>query len=175
MLVTVVYLRQLCSQNVLSDLLDINANSIGQVIFDTRQLLGEHGRVIDAAALRFRTAARLRDFVASSPCPPTRSQVSGLLSIGTDRHARTELSALTERVRHVLEARNERHRHRRRGGARLPGARGGVFTQKITHDERVLAIGLYRRTLCTQALSRNSFSTSAATLSVTSSAKLVPS
>lgn len=28
-LVTVVYLRQICSQNVLSDLLGINANSIG--------------------------------------------------------------------------------------------------------------------------------------------------
>ncbi|UZG59924.1 hypothetical protein [Rhodococcus opacus] len=78
MLVTVVYLRQLCSQNVLSDLLGINANSIGQVIVETRQLLGEHG--LDAAALRFRTAAALRDFVASSPCPPARSQVSGLLS-----------------------------------------------------------------------------------------------
>jgi hypothetical protein len=31
-LVTVVYLRQICSQNVLSDLPGINANSIGQAI-----------------------------------------------------------------------------------------------------------------------------------------------
>ncbi|NGP09731.1 ISAzo13 family transposase [Rhodococcus sp. 14C212] len=150
-LVTVVYLRQLCSQNVLSDLLGINANSIGQAIAETRQLLGEHGHVIPAAALRFRTAAALRDFVASSRPPPARSQVPGLLSDpALTGMPRTELIALTERVRHVLEARNERHRHRRRGGERLPGARGGVFTQKITHDERVLATVLYRRTLCTQ-------------------------
>jgi len=57
---------------------------------------------------------------------------------------------MTERVRHVQEARNERHRHRRRGGERLPGARGGVFTQKITNDERVLITVLYQRKLCTQ-------------------------
>src|SRR3954453_6906915 len=43
-LVTVVYLRQICSQNVLSDLLGINANSIGQAIAETRQLLAEHHR-----------------------------------------------------------------------------------------------------------------------------------
>jgi len=57
---------------------------------------------------------------------------------------------MTERVKHVQDARNERHRHRRRGGERLPGARGGVFTQKITDDERVLATVLYQRKLCTQ-------------------------
>src|SRR3954467_9214271 len=43
-LVTVVYLRQLCSMNVLSDLLGVNANSIGQAIADTRVLLSDHGR-----------------------------------------------------------------------------------------------------------------------------------
>lgn len=64
--------------------------------------------------------------------------------------SRPELAAMTARVRHVQAARNERHRHRRRGGERLPGARGGVFTQKITDDERVLATVLYQRKLCTQ-------------------------
>lgn len=57
---------------------------------------------------------------------------------------------MTERVKHVQDARNERHRHRRRGGERLPGARGGVFRQRITDDERVLATVLYQRKLCTQ-------------------------
>src|SRR3954447_5212117 len=38
-LIAVVYLRQICSQNVLSDLLGINTNSIGQAIAETRQLL----------------------------------------------------------------------------------------------------------------------------------------
>lgn len=53
-------------------------------------------------------------------------------------------------MRTVLEARGERHRHRRRGGEALPGARGGVFTQKITPDERILATVLYQRGLCSQ-------------------------
>ena len=37
-----------------------------------------------------------------------------------------------------------------RGGEPLPGARGGVFTQKITAAEQVLATVLYQRNLCTQ-------------------------
>jgi transposase InsO family protein len=73
--------RQFCSEKVLSDLLGVNVNSIGPVIVGTRQLLGEHGRVIPVGAVPFRTAAALRDFVTSSPCPPARSQVPGLLSI----------------------------------------------------------------------------------------------
>ena len=54
------------------------------------------------------------------------------------------------KVRKVLEARGERHRHRRRDGETLPGARGGVFTQKITPDERILVTILYLRKLCSQ-------------------------
>src|SRR5664279_2638383 len=78
-LVTIVYLRQLCSQNILSDLLGVNANSIGQAIAETRLLLTEHGRVITPTTLRF-----------------------------------------TERLSHRQAARAEGHRHRRRGGERLP-------------------------------------------------------
>ena len=62
---------------------------------------------------------------------------------------RAELAALIERVVPVLAARAERHRHRLRGGERLPGARGGIFLQKITDAERVLASVLYRRGLGT--------------------------
>lgn len=63
---------------------------------------------------------------------------------------RTDFAAMTGRVRQVLEAPGERHRRRRRGGEILPGARGGVFTQKITPDERVLATMLYQRKRCSQ-------------------------
>jgi hypothetical protein len=62
---------------------------------------------------------------------------------------RADLAALTDRIVPVLAARAERHRHRLRGGERLPGARGGIFMQKITDDERVLATVLYRRGLGT--------------------------
>ncbi len=150
-LITVVYLRQICSQTVLSDLLGINANSIEQAIAETRQLLTEHARPITPTTLRFTTAAALRDFIAHGQAEPPRTRVSELLSDpALTGMTRQELAALTTRVGRVQDARNERHRHRRRGGERLPGARGGVFHQKITNDERVLAAVLYLRKLCTQ-------------------------
>jgi hypothetical protein len=62
---------------------------------------------------------------------------------------RADLATLTDRIVPVLVARAERHRHRVRGGERLPGARGGVFMQKITDAERVLATVLQRRGLGT--------------------------
>jgi len=150
-LIAVVYLRQICSQNVLSDLLGINTNTIGQAIAETRQLLAEHHHTIPATTLRFTTAAALTEFVSNDQPEPSRARVSNRLAhpaLTGLSHA--ELAAMTERVKHVQDARNERHRHRRRGGERLPGARGGVFTQKITDDERVLATVLYQRKLCTQ-------------------------
>jgi hypothetical protein len=136
---------------VLSDLLGINTNSIGQAIAETRQLLAEHHHTIPATTLRFTTAAALAEFVSSGQSEPSRARVSNRLADpALTGLSRIELSAMTERVKHVQDARNERHRHRRRGGERLPGARGGVFTQKITDDERVLATVLYQRKLCTQ-------------------------
>ncbi len=164
-LVTVVYQRQICSQNVLSDLLGINPNSIGQAIAETRQLLNERSHVITATTMRFDTAAALRDFVASDQTEPPRTTTSNLLA---DPHltgmSRTDLAAMTQHVRHVLDARNERHRHRRRGGERLPGARGGVFIQKISNDERVLATVLYQRKLCTQDVLAELFQVSRRTI-----------
>jgi transposase len=149
-LLTIVYLRQICSQNVLSDLLGVNANSIGRAIAETRQLLTEVHHTIEASTLRFSTATALAEFVASND-HRQRSRLPDLLSDPTlTGMPRTELSALTERVGHIQDARNERHRHRRRGGERLPGARGGVFRQKITNPERVLATVLYQRKLCSQ-------------------------
>ena len=150
-LVTVVYLRQICSQNVLSDLLGINANSIGQAIAETRQLLAEHHRTIPPTTLRFTAASALTEFVSRGQPEPPRSRVPDQLADpALTGLPRAEFTAMTERVKHVQDARNERHRHRRRGGERLPGARGGVFRQKITDDERVLATVLYQRKLCTQ-------------------------
>ncbi len=150
-LVTVVYLRQICSQNMLSDLLGVNANSIGQAIAETGQLLTEHHHPIGATTLRFTTATALADFVASNADQQQRSRLPDLLADPTlTGMPRPELTALTERVGHIQDARNERHRHRRRGGERLPGARGGIFRQKITNPERVLATVLYQRKLGSQ-------------------------
>jgi hypothetical protein len=67
--------------------------------------------------------------------------------------ARAELDALVERLSVRQAALVERRRHQRRGGPRQPGARGGVFSQKITDAERILAAVLFHRQACTgQAL-----------------------
>jgi hypothetical protein len=148
--ITVVYLRQVCSQYVLSDLLGINPNSIGLAIAETRQLLTEHGRTITPATLRFTTADQLTRFASGSDNLPTRSRLPELLADpALTGMSRADLAAMTQRVAQIQEARTERYRHRRRGGERLPGARGGVFTQKITDAEQVLATVLYQRKLCT--------------------------
>lgn len=164
-LVTVIYQRGICSQNVLSDLLAINANSIGAVIAETRQLLTEHARTVPATTLRFSTATDLREFVASNQPEPTRSRVPDLLRApALTGLPRDELLAISQHVAHVQEARNEGHRHRRRGGERLPGARGGVFRQKITNHERVLATVLYQRNLCSQDVLAELFEVSRRTI-----------
>jgi hypothetical protein len=150
-LVTVAYQRQLCSMNVLSDLLGVNANSIGQAIADTRQLLAEHGRTIAASTLRFATADALLTFASGSGPHPARPRLADRLADpALTGMTRADLAALTDKIVPVLAARAERHRHRARGGERLPGARGGIFMQKITDAERVLATVLHRRGLGTQ-------------------------
>jgi transposase len=163
-LVTVVYQRQLCSMNVLSDLLGINANSIGQAIADTRALLAEHGHTIAASTLRYATAVALMAFTSGSQ-EPARPRLAERLAAPTlTGMSRAELAALTERVVPVLAARAERHRHRLRGGERLPGARGGVFLQKITDAERVLATVLHRRGLGTHDILAELFEVSRRTI-----------
>jgi len=150
-LITVVYQRQVCSQKVLGELLGLSDMTIGMVIAETRQLLGENGVQISPATLRFTTAAALRDYATSDQPLPERSRILQLLSHpDLTGIPPADLAAMTARVRKVLEARGERHRHRRRDGETLPGARGGVFTQKITPDERILVTILYLRKLCSQ-------------------------
>jgi hypothetical protein len=136
--------------NVLSDLLGVNANSIGQAIADTRQLLAEHGRTTPASTRRFATAEALMAFASGSGPELDRPRLAERLADpALTGMTRPELTALTERIVPVLAARAERHRHRLRGGERLPGARGGIFMQKITDAERVLATVLHRRSLGT--------------------------
>ena len=85
-------------------------------------------------------------FASGSGPEPTRPRLADRLSDpALTGMTRADLAALTERIVPVLAARAERHRHGHRGGERLPGARGGVFMQKITDAERVLSTVLHRR------------------------------
>jgi hypothetical protein len=59
--------------------------------------------------------------------------------------SRDELRRLIERLAPRQAAHAERLAHQRRGGPRQPGARGGVFPQKISNSERVLLTLLHLR------------------------------
>lgn len=61
-------------------------------------------------------------------------------------------------------AQTERLRHQRRGRDRLLGTRGGVFRQKITQAERILATVLRQRGLCTRDVLAHLFDVSPRTI-----------
>jgi hypothetical protein len=162
--ITVVYLRQLCSLGVLSELLAVNKTTIGKIVNETRLLLQERNIAVTQTTVRFTDPAQLLDYTTTGSAP-TRTQLSHLLSDPSlTGMSRQDLTALTERLSLLQAARVEQRRHRRRGSDRLPGTRGGVFLQKITDAERVLATVLYRRGLCTRQVLADVFEVSESTI-----------
>ncbi|SPT49844.1 ISAzo13 family transposase [Actinomadura madurae] len=152
-LVTIIYLRQVCPQKVLCDLLGINPVTIGQAIKATRQLLDEQKITITPSVVRyFARADDLRAWVTGTdpdahvPASPTRHALTDPHLTGMSRDA---LHALLEELIVPYAAAIEQRRHRQRGGDRRPGSRGGVFRQKITDGDRILATILYQRRVCT--------------------------
>ncbi|MGW4126490.1 ISAzo13 family transposase [Nocardia sp. NPDC004711] len=167
-LITIVYQRQVCTQRVLSELLAVNPNSIGEIIAETRMLLDEHGhRLTPTTGLRFTTVADLQAFLCNDPAPtaappqPIPETLSDPVLTGMSRQALDELIA---RLAIRQAALVERRRHARRGGERMPGARGGVFYQKITDAERVLATVLLQRRFCTRSVLAELFGVSPGTI-----------
>ncbi|MDG4762666.1 ISAzo13 family transposase [Solwaraspora sp. WMMD406] len=152
-LVTVLYLRQVCSQKVLCDVLEINPVTIGKVIKATRQLLAEQKiSIIPAVARHFTRADDLltwaRDTASGRRPPagdPTREALTDPVLTGMSRAA---LHTLLEELMVPYAAVVEERRDSRRGDRRRPGTRGGVFRQKITDGDRILAAILYQRGVC---------------------------
>jgi hypothetical protein len=101
------------------------------------------------ASVRFATAADLLAFLDSDRRPARMAIIERLSHPTLTGFTRTELHALTQRLAARQAAQAERLSHQRRGGPRQPGARGGVFPQKIGNTERVLLTVLYLRRLCT--------------------------
>ncbi|MGY1900121.1 ISAzo13 family transposase [Nocardia gipuzkoensis] len=167
-LITIVYLRQVCTQRVLSELLAVNPNSIGEIIAETRMLLDEHGhRLTPTTQLRFTTTTDLRAFLRDGPTPtvtPPRPLPETLSDPVLTGMSRRTLDDLVARLTIRQAASVERRRHARRGGERMPGARGGVFYQKITDAERVLATVLRLRRLCTRTALAELFGVSPGTI-----------
>jgi len=149
-LITVIYLRQVCPQKVLVDLLSTNPVTIGQAIRETRALMDEQRITASQTTHYFSRAQDLRDWLDHGAVT-SQMQISQTLSHpDLTGMPRDEFQALIERVAVPYYATVERRRHRQRGGDRLPGSRRGVFRQKITDADRILATVLAQRQLCDQ-------------------------
>jgi DNA-binding transcriptional regulator YdaS (Cro superfamily) len=161
-LITVIYLRQVCSQKVLAELLQINPNSIGQAITQTRKLLCEQRITFTQTTLLFRHPQQLRDWLDYGQAPNQMHPSDNLSHPSLTGMSRADLQAMTNRIAVSHAAAVEQRRHRRRD--RLPGTRGGMFRQKMTDANRILATVLSQRRLCNQQTLADLFTTSRATI-----------
>ena len=148
-LLTLLYQRQVCSMNVLADLLEVTATCIGDLVKETREILEDHGHDPGVAPVRFTTHDALLAFVDSDLRPARTTVIERLSHPALTGLTRRELHDLTSRLAARQSAQTERLSYQRRGGPRQPGTRGGVFHQKISNGEGVLLALLYQRRLCT--------------------------
>ena len=149
LLLTLLYQRQVCSMNVLADLLEVTATCIGDLVKETREILEDHGHDPGVAPVRFTSHDALLAFT-DRDLRPARTTITDRLSHpALTGLTRPQLHDLTSRLAARQAAQAERLSYQRRGGPRQPGTRGGVFHQKISNSERVLLALLYQRRLCT--------------------------
>ncbi|WP_405098342.1 ISAzo13 family transposase [Micromonospora sp. NBC_01412] len=80
LLITVVYLRQSCTQRVLSNMLEINPNSISKAIAETTRLLDQQRHTITATTLRFTTVQAITDYLSSDSSATPRPDLPHTLS-----------------------------------------------------------------------------------------------
>jgi DNA-binding transcriptional regulator YhcF (GntR family) len=153
------------SQNVLAEMLGLNPRTISTPIKQIRRLLQEHGITLTPTTLCFDTGRQIEDFLHTDTPVTARQQLTHALA---DPHltgmSRTDLNQLIDRLSLQQAALIEKRRHRQRGGPRQPGTRGGVFRQKITDAERMLAAVLYERKLATRHVLAAAFDVSLSTL-----------
>jgi hypothetical protein len=148
--VTVTYLRQVCPQKVLAELLSTNPVTIGQAIKETRSLIDQQQITIPQTPHYFSHAQDLREWFDEGATTTQMQTSHALTHPDLTGMTREDFHALLDRVAVAYRAAIERRRHHQRGGARRPGTRGGVFRQKITDADRILATVLDQRQLCNQ-------------------------
>jgi hypothetical protein len=149
LLLTLLYQRQVCSMNVLADLLEVTATCIGDLVKETREILEDHGHDPGVAPVRFTTHDALLAFVDDDLRPARTTVIERLSNPALTGLTQRELHELTSRLAARQAAQAEHLTYQRRGGPRQPGTRGGVFHQKISNSERILLALLYQRRLCT--------------------------
>lgn len=164
-LLSVIYLRHVCSQNLLAEMLGLCQRTLGPSIKEIRRLLQEHSISITPTTLCLSSSQELEDFVRSGTPVTARLQRTHYLAdpalTGMDR---AELASLSDQLSLRQAALIERRRHQHRGGPRQPGTRGGVLRQKITDAERLLAAVLHERKLGTRQVLADAFGVSLGTL-----------
>jgi hypothetical protein len=115
--------------------------------------------------LRCNSVVQLLDVLEGSAPPAPVEVLSGLL---TDPRltgmTSPQLTALLEQLRLPHNAQVGHRRYHRRGRHPLPGTRGGVFKQRLTDPERVLAAILYQRQACTRQVLADLFQVSPRTI-----------
>jgi transposase/DNA-binding transcriptional regulator YdaS (Cro superfamily) len=163
-LITVVYLRRVCPQKVLVELLGTNPVTIGQAIKQTRLLLDEQDITVSQTPHYFARAQDLRDWLDHGAGTPQMQISQALAHPELTGMPREDLRTLVERITIPYLAAIERRRYQHRGGDRIPGTRGGVFRQKITDADRILATVLAQRQLCDQQVLADLFGVSRGTI-----------
>jgi hypothetical protein len=148
-LLTLLYQRQVCSLNVLGDLLEVTGVCIGDLVKETRRILEDHNHLPGTAAVRFTTAREAVTFLDHDTAPERTAIIEKLSAPTLTGMTRTQLDGLVRDLQARQLAQTERLAHQRRGAPRQPGTRGGVFPQKIGNAERVVLTVLYQRGLCT--------------------------
>ena len=163
-LVTVIYLRQVCPQKVLADLLATSPVTIGEAIRETRTLLDEQKITVSQTTHYFSRAQDLRHWLDQGAVTSQMRISQALLHPELTGMSWEDFHALVERINVPYQAILEQRRHRQRGGDRRPGTRRGVFPQKITDADRILATVLAQRQLCNQQTLADLFGVSRGTI-----------
>lgn len=163
-LITAVYIRRVCSQKVMAELLGINPNTISQTIKETRALIEERQITIAQTSHYFSTVHDLRNWLENDTATARIEASRALSHPALTGMGRDEFQAIVDRISIGYNATIERRRHHQRGGHRRPGTRGGVFRQKITDADRILATVLDQRKLCNQQTLAELFGVSRGTI-----------
>ncbi len=130
LLLTLIYQRQVCSMNVLGELLEVTATCIASLVKETSEILEDHDHHPGATSVCFGTAADLIAFL-DQDIRPTRTGIIQTLSDPVlTGMSRDELRKLTERLATRQAAQAERLTHQRRGRLRQPGTRRGSFRRR---------------------------------------------
>jgi transposase len=147
-LITVLYQRQICSQQVLAEMLEVSQFPVGQAITETGKILAARKHAIAPAVLRFSSTAALRAFLGTDVMPARPDRIAALADPALTGMSREALATLIERLSVKQAAETEGRKYLLRGGQRQPTARAGIFHEKITDAERVLATILGLRKNC---------------------------